>query len=70
MQNVTYRVPGISCGHCVNTIELELNEVEGVSRVKADVESKSVTIDFQDPASEARLINLLKEINYPIQEEF
>jgi len=69
MQNVTYRVPGISCGHCVNTIEVELSEVEGVTRVKAEAESKSVSIDFQDPASEGQLIDLLKKINYPIQED-
>lgn len=68
MSTVTYRVPGISCGHCVNTIESELGELEGVISVRADAESKSVMIDYQEPVSEQQLRDLLMEINYPVQE--
>jgi copper chaperone len=68
MKEVIYQVPGISCGHCVKTIESELGEREGIIKVKADVESKSVKIDFQDPASESQIKTLLKEINYPVLE--
>lgn len=67
MKSVTFQVPGISCGHCVNTIQMELGEIEGVTSVKADQNSRSVMIEFQDPASESQLINVLEEINYPIQ---
>jgi copper chaperone CopZ len=67
MNTVTYQVPGISCGHCVNTIELELSELEGIIRVKADAGSKEVEIDYEDPATEQRIKDLLAEINYPIQ---
>ena len=68
MNTVTYKVPSISCGHCVNTIEVELGELKGVINVKADSESKSVLINYQEPASEQQLKELLSEINYHVQE--
>jgi copper chaperone len=68
MNTVTYQVPGISCGHCVNTIEAELVELKGVINVKADAALKSVLINYQEPASEKQLKELLSEINYPVQE--
>lgn len=67
MNNVTYKVPNISCGHCVHTIETELRELAGVTKVSADQESRMVEIDFEPPASESSIIGLLAEINYPIE---
>ena len=46
METVKYSVPSIHCGHCVKTIEMELGDVKGVSRVKADLDSKTVEIDY------------------------
>jgi copper chaperone len=65
MSSVTYEVPGISCGHCVHTIQNELSELEGVQRVEASLSSKQVTVEFEDPATEAQIKALLVEINYP-----
>lgn len=65
METVNYSVPSIHCGHCVKTIEMELGEVKGVSRVKADLESKTVEVDFSAPASEEMVVATLKELNYP-----
>lgn len=38
-------VKGMSCGHCEQTVEEALEEVEGVSSVKADRESETATIE-------------------------
>ena len=65
METVKYSVPSIHCGHCVKTIEMELGEVKGVSRVKADLETKTVEVDFSAPASEEMIVATLKELNYP-----
>jgi len=65
MKKVTYTVPNISCKHCTHTIAMELSETVGVSKVDADVESKQVTIAFDDPATEQKLKQTLTEINYP-----
>ena len=65
METVTYSVPSIHCGHCVKTIEMELAEIEGVEKVSANNDSKTVEVDFQPPATETEIIATLKELNYP-----
>ena len=65
MTNITYSVPAIHCMHCTHTIELEVGELDGVKSVKAELESKNVTIDFEAPANEEKIKALLAEIEYP-----
>ena len=67
MTSTTYNVPAISCQHCVNTIKMELSELQGVESVTPSVESKSVEIVYQDPVTEEQIINILAEINYPVE---
>lgn len=68
MKTVTYTVPNISCNHCTHTITMELSEIEGVSKVEADVQTRMVTIEFDAPATEEILKQTLADINYPIAE--
>ncbi|MCH7480446.1 MAG: cation transporter [Chloroflexi bacterium] len=65
MQNLSYSVPNISCDHCVHTIKMEVGELEGVVSVKATVDDQKVIIEFDDPASEQQILNLMTEIYYP-----
>jgi copper chaperone len=65
MTSITYSVPAIHCMHCTHTIELEVGELDGVKSVKAELESKNVTIDFEAPADEEKIKALLAEIEYP-----
>jgi len=67
MKTITYSVPAISCGHCVHTIQSELSELTGVTKVEAEMDSKKVTIQFDDPATEEKIKQLLAEINYPVE---
>lgn len=68
MPTVTYKIPNISCHHCVHTIQGELSELEGVKKVIAEVESKTARIEFEAPATEEILKKVLAEINYPVDE--
>lgn len=67
MEKQTYHIPNISCGHCTMTIENELKEMEGVVAVDGQVAEKSVTVEWQAPATADRIKALLEEINYPAQ---
>jgi copper chaperone CopZ len=64
-KTITYNVPGISCGHCVNTIQMEVADLDGVESVVASQEARTATITYGDPATEDKIIALMKEINYP-----
>ena len=68
MTKVHYSVPNISCNHCVHTIQNELGELEGVSSVIADAQTRTVEIEFVNPATEERIKELLASINYPVEE--
>jgi copper chaperone len=67
MTKKTFIVPNISCGHCTRTIETELGELAGVTRVKAEVASKQVTVEWEEPATWDNIRALLEEINYPAE---
>lgn len=63
---VTYSIPNISCGHCVHTIQTEVIDLPGVKSVKADQVLKIATIEFEPPASEEKIKELLEAIDYPV----
>lgn len=66
MTSKTVNVPGISCGHCVTTIEREVGELEGVGSVKAEQATRTVTVSWDPEATQWDAIqDLMKEINYP-----
>lgn len=59
-------IPNINCGHCTNTIERELIDLEGVHSVKADIKSKQVTVEWEDSLlTWTQIADLLREIGFP-----
>ena len=68
MPEKTVSTPAINCGHCVRTIERELGEVDGVTKVHADVASKQVTVSWEAPADWSRISATLAEIGFPAVE--
>lgn len=68
MASKTLQVPNISCHHCVMTIQRELGELEGVVSATGDVETKTVTVEWESPATWEGVKSLLDEINYPAAE--
>ena len=65
MENQTFSIPNISCGHCVMSIKNELSEIEGIQAVEGDPESKTITVESETPASLQDIRATLKNINYP-----
>ncbi|MFQ6101243.1 MAG: heavy-metal-associated domain-containing protein [Anaerolineae bacterium] len=65
MVSKTFQVPNISCNHCVTTIKCELGELDGVASVAGDAETKTVTVEWDAPATWEGIKELLTEINYP-----
>ena len=65
MTTKTFTAPAINCGHCTKTIEMEVGDLAGVTSVKAEQESRKVTVEWQDPATWEQIEGLLNEINYP-----
>jgi copper chaperone CopZ len=67
MATITVSAPNISCGHCVRTIQNEVSELAGVQSVRADEQTRLVTIVYESPASEQAIQELMAEIGYPAE---
>ncbi|RTR28148.1 copper chaperone [Robertmurraya yapensis] len=46
MEKITLNVQGMSCGHCVNTIEGIVGKLDGISEVKVHLENGTVDVEF------------------------
>ena len=68
MDERSFYIPNISCGHCVMTIQRELGELEGVSKVEGDAAKKEIKVSWGTPANLEKIKAMLKEINYPAAE--
>ena len=65
MEKQNLHISNISCGHCVMAIKNELSELEGVGAVEGNPEDKSITVEWETPATLEIIRNTLNEINYP-----
>jgi copper chaperone CopZ len=65
MTTKTVKVPNISCGHCVATIEREVGGIAGVASVRASHATKDVTVSWDPAATDwTAIAGVMKEINY------
>lgn len=64
MERKTFQVPNIGCDGCVRTIKNEVSEIPGVQQVDAAVETKTVTVEWNEPATWQKIVDTLKEIDY------
>jgi copper chaperone len=44
IEQLTYSVPGMSCGHCRAAITAEVQRIAGVASVDVDLDAKRVTV--------------------------
>lgn len=48
MEKITLKVQGMSCGHCINSIEGSVGDLNGVLKVKVHLEKGTVDVEFND----------------------
>ena len=65
MAKETFSIPNISCGHCVMTIKNELTAIEGVKTVDGNPASKTISVEWEAPATRDKITTALKDIHYP-----
>ena len=64
--NVVFTVPEISWGHCKDTIESTLNNVESIESVSVDIEKKSVEVISSSDLDMMNVSQLLDEQGYTV----
>ncbi|QUG43429.1 copper chaperone CopZ [Psychrobacillus sp. INOP01] len=48
VNQVTLNVQGMSCGHCVSSVESSVGKLDGVNEVKVHLESGKVDVSFEE----------------------
>ena len=56
------KVPDMSCGHCVSTIEKAVKSVDPAANVKVDLASSTVSVETN--ADEAKIADVIKSAGY------
>lgn len=64
--NLTLSVPEIHCDHCKNSIEGAVNDVEGVSGAEVTVETATVTVTYDPPATRQAIILAIESQGYEV----
>lgn len=59
-----FKVPTISCQHCVNAITKEVAGVQGVQNVKVDLASKLVSVQADQSVTTETLVAAINEAGY------
>lgn len=68
MDQLTLRVPGISCGHCKASIEGALTMLAGIKAATVDVKQKTVEASFDESLLDrTRIVAAIEEQGYDVE---
>jgi copper chaperone len=62
----TINVSGMTCGHCVSAVTMELSLLPSVTEVEVDLESGQVTITSDAALEQAQLATAIDEAGYEL----
>jgi copper chaperone CopZ len=62
----TYRVSGMTCGHCEGAVSSEISEITGVSSVQAVAATGLVTVVSQAPLDDEAVRAAVDEAGYEL----
>ncbi|WP_420753567.1 heavy-metal-associated domain-containing protein [Rhodococcus sp. O3] len=65
MQN-TYRVEGMTCGHCVSAVREEISAIPGVSEVDVNLETGTVVVTSDTELDPQAVADAVDEAGYAL----
>lgn len=68
MKNIILHVQGMSCGHCVKSIEGSVGQIEGVNEVNVKLDSAQVEVSFNESqVSLAKIKEVIEDQGYEVE---
>lgn len=64
MTTETFRVPEMSCQHCVNAITKEVSAVPGVQKVEITLDTKLVSVQHDQQVEASAIVAAINEAGY------
>jgi len=62
----TYTVVGMTCDHCVRSVESEVTKLDGVESVAVDLDTGLVTIESTQPIDDEAFAAAVDEAGYEV----
>ncbi|MBC7360620.1 MAG: heavy-metal-associated domain-containing protein [Desulfacinum sp.] len=62
----TFKVKGMSCGHCVKAVEKALGEIPGVTGVRVDLASGQVSVEASGPVDRTMIKEKIEKAGYEL----
>lgn len=66
MSTETFKVTGMTCGHCVSSVTSEVSKLGGVTKVDVDLASGSVTVESNLPLDKAEFASAVDEAGFAL----
>lgn len=67
MEYITLNVEGMSCGHCVNSIESNVGELSGVGDVQVHLQEGKVDVSYDIAKVEVKdITDVIEEQGYDV----
>lgn len=60
----TFRVTGMTCGHCERSVREEVGDIAGVRSVDVDAESGTLVVTSDGPVEDALIVDAVGEAGY------
>jgi len=64
LQKITLNVEGMSCGHCTGMVQRTLEEIDGVSNVSVDLDTKKACFEAETSSLIDKAIKEVTEAGY------
>ena len=68
MSTATYKVVGMTCGHCVNSVTEEVGQVPGVTDVNVDLATGGLTVSTVADVDDGAVRAAVEEAGYQVAE--
>lgn len=63
----TIKVSGMTCGHCISAVTMELSLLPTVTEVNVDLESGQVEITSDEALDQAKIASAIDEAGYELE---
>ena len=64
---ITLKVSGMTCGHCKQSVNDALSNLEGVQSVEVNLDSGNVDVAYEDSlVSKEQLIEIVEDLGYDV----
>ncbi|MCI2256469.1 copper chaperone CopZ [Domibacillus sp. PGB-M46] len=70
MQKITLKVQGMSCGHCISSIEGNVGKLSGIESVKVYLDKGKVDVSFDSTVVSLKEIkDVIEDQGYDVEEQ-